>query len=433
MRIEKTAADTIEKFGMLNKGEQVLAGFSGGADSVCMVSLLVGLGYKVSCAHVNHGMRDTARRDEDFCRKFCEERGLDFECIRIEPGSLKSENAARKARYDFFESVMRKKGILKLATAHNKNDSAETVFLHMLRGASTDGLGGISPTDGRLIRPLIFIKKKDILRYCEENGLTYMTDETNMEDIYARNRLRNSIFPELEKYFNPRLVDTVADNARYTAEDAEFLKKTAQTELKNASRGGGADIGKLKKLDRAILNRVIRLMWQRAAGSGQAPCGRHIDAVCALLERGETGSGYDLPEGICAKISYGILYIGKKSGTTEYREPLELDVWRKIPGTDSEIRIRRGGGGLEVSLCGGEALEMRSRINGDKFSPQGMTGTKKLSDFFIDAKIDRKRRAQIPVLLADGEILAIGDMRADRAFAPGKRDMLCSVEIRRCL
>lgn len=431
MKSEELAARAIAQFHMLDAGERVLVGFSGGADSVCLVSVLVKLGYDVACAHVNHGMRPAAARDEDFCREFCRERGLDFECRRIAPGTLKSEDSARRARYDFFKEVMQKKGIFKLATAHNKNDSAETVLLHLLRGAGTDGLGGIAPSDGVLIRPLIFAKKSEILEYCRENSLSYMTDETNLTDVYARNRLRNSIIPQLEQHFNPRLTDTLADNALYIAEDAAYLEKAAQSEYLKAQRDGGADIEYLKTLDRAVLMRVIRLMWQEASGSGQSLDRRNAESVFNLIAAAKSGSRCDLPGGLCAEVSYGLVAIKKLRRAAEYAVPLEIGKWQRIPGTTAEIRVRGGAGGLELSLDGTETLEMRSKADGDRFSPSGMKGTKKLSDFFTDAKIPREKRGEIPVLTADGKIFAVGNMRADNDFLPGKKKLLCSVEIRR--
>ena len=195
MRIDKLIQEAIEKYDMLEPKSSVLVGFSGGADSVCLLSELYEMGYNVMAAHINHNMRDTAARDVEFCKQFCVERDIPIEIKTVRAGALKSEDAARRVRYDFFHDVMRRYGIERLATAHNKNDSAETVLLHLLRGAATDGLCGIAPKDGQLIRPLLFVKKTEIFEYCKSKGLEFVTDETNFTDIYARNKLRNRIMP----------------------------------------------------------------------------------------------------------------------------------------------------------------------------------------------------------------------------------------------
>ena len=269
MKAVELVKKAIAEYKMPDTDKQILVGFSGGSDSVCLLSILLELGYSVAACHLNHNMRDTAMRDMLFCEQFCKERDIPFVSKIAEKGSIKSEADARKVRYDFFDAAMRELGIEFLATAHNKNDSAETVLLNLLRGASTDGLCGISPADGRVIRPLILANKSEILEYIRERKLGYMTDETNLTEIYTRNKLRNIVIPELEREFNPKLTDSLAENARLTAYDRDYLAEIAGKSYAEVKEKSGLSCKKLCALPRAISGRVLQLLWQKTTENGQ--------------------------------------------------------------------------------------------------------------------------------------------------------------------
>lgn len=419
-KVETLVRQTIADYDMLSEGEAVLVGFSGGSDSVCLLSILYSMGYSVTAAHLNHNMRANAFRDEEFCRRFCEERNIPFVSKTIKKGTLKSEADAREARYGFFAEVMKNCGIERLATAHNKNDCAETVLLHMLRGAATDGLCGILPSDGKTIRPLIRVKKCDINSYCAENGIDYVTDETNLECKYTRNKLRNIYIPELEREFNPRLTDTLAENAAVMAYDRDFLAKCAMKEYERIKSGTGADAKKLTALDRAISSRIVELMWQ-ASGTKQNLPRKYVDAILELAEKNSGGKCIDLPDNTLARTEYGTLYIEKRTENIVYNRNIVPEEWYDFPEISSRIGLFENGKGLTVSLNGNETLLVRTRKSGDRFSPSGMGGSKTLSDFFTDIKIPRSERDKIPVLIADGEIAAVGSGRCGEGFSKGKR------------
>lgn len=419
-RVETLVRQTIADYDMLSEREAVLVGFSGGSDSVCLLSVLYSMGYNVTAAHLNHNMRDNAFKDEEFCRRFCAERGIPFVSETAEKGILKNEADAREARYRFFAEVMKKYGIERLATAHNKNDCAETVLLHLLRGATTDGLCGISPSDGKVVRPLIRVKKCEINRYCAENGLEYVIDETNLECKYTRNKLRNIYIPELEREFNPRLTDTVADNAALMLCDREYLAKCAVTEYEKIKVGTGVDAKKLAELDRAISSRIAELMWQETGGAQKLP-GKYIGAVLSLAENKSGGKRIDLPDKTVARVEYGVLYIEKKAEYESFDMQIVPERWYDFPGISSRGGLFVNGKGLTVSLNGDEILSVRTRKNGDRFYPSGLGGSKTLSDFFTDIKLPASEREQMPVLIADGLIAAVGDIRCGDAFSKGKR------------
>ena len=430
MKAVELVKKAIAEYKMPDTDKQILVGFSGGSDSVCLLSILLELGYSVAACHLNHNMRDTAMRDMLFCEQFCKERDIPFVSKIAEKGSIKSEADARKVRYDFFDAAMRELGIEFLATAHNKNDSAETVLLNLLRGASTDGLCGISPADGRVIRPLILANKSEILEYIRERKLGYMTDETNLTEIYTRNKLRNRVIPELEREFNPKLTDSLAENARLTAYDRDYLAEIAGKSSAEVKEKSGLSCKKLCALPRAISGRVLQLLWQKTTENGQNLPHIYIEGMLRLAENAKTASRIDLPKGFTASVEYGILAVAKRCDKITFCKELEIEKFCYLEEIGIKVGIFAEGAGLKISLDGTEKLEVRSRRSGDSFNPSGMTGTKSVSDFFTDTKLAHEKRARTPILTADGKIAAVGAMRADGAFAKGvrKKDYYLIVE-----
>lgn len=424
--VDKVLA-AIEQFDMFSKSEKILIGLSGGADSVCLTDILYNLGYDIVCCHLNHGMRDTAVRDAEFCKGFCNARNIPFYSECVERGTLKSENDARIARYEFFDKIMAQCGIYKLATAHNKNDSAETVLLHILRGASTDGFSGINPKNENIVRPLIYLTKLEIIEYCKENGLEYMTDETNFSNDYARNRLRNEIIPELAEKFNPSIIDTIADNALITLEDSLYLKRVSNAEYERIKTKNGIAITDLSMLDRALQTRVVQILWQKSCGEMINLSHKYIDEIIKLVNRNENKS-LDLPNSFTAEIEYGYLNIKKKSEKAEYSYRVTFDEWIKIPEAKMSVMISSEQSEDSIYIDS-EDVVLRNRRAGDRFYPVGMDGTKKISDYFSDMKMKKEERNVLPLLVVDGKIASVITKRMDRRFKTGKRAF--SVKVKR--
>ena len=204
------------------KGGVILCAVSGGRDSICLLDYLHTLGqergFTAAAGHLNHLMRPTAQRDEDFVRSFCARRGIPFYTERADvyalcgTWGLTVEETGRRARYEFLQRTAETIGAEKIATAHHQNDLAETVLLQLLRGTGPQGLTGIPPVRGNIVRPLLDTPRRDIERYIAEHELAYVTDETNGDTAYARNRLRLEIWPELEG-INPRAAEHIACTA----------------------------------------------------------------------------------------------------------------------------------------------------------------------------------------------------------------------------
>lgn len=254
----------LSDYGMTAHGDDIVVAFSGGADSVSLLhalhSLSGELGVSVSACHVNHGLRGAeADSDMRFCEEMCRRLGVELAVLRTDVSAVKRkhesiEEAARRVRYDFFAEVSAGK---KLATAHNCNDSAETVLLNMMRGTGLKGLCGIPPVRGNIIRPLIYCTRQEVEEYCAENGLEYVTDKTNLSDDYTRNKVRHTILPEMLK-INSGFLETVTRMERSLREDSEFLEGMAQQALESAKREGGYCAAELAALEKPVYSRAVR-------------------------------------------------------------------------------------------------------------------------------------------------------------------------------
>ncbi len=417
MDILKIAAATIKEYNLIERGDSILVGLSGGADSVALLHVLLSLkeeyGITIACAHVNHSLRDTAERDMNFCENLCKKLGVQFFCLTVDiregakSEGMSEELFARGVRYDYFNSL----GFDKVATAHNKNDAAETLLFNFMRGSTVKGLSGIPYRRGNVIRPLLDIKKSDIYEFCNDNGYAFVTDETNLEAIYTRNKIRLNLIPEIEKEFNSNFVDVVTKNARLFKEDSDFLEALAEK-----AYSGEVKTAEICLQPAPVKRRILQLHWKKASGKEENLSSVYIDGLLDLAKKNHTGKEISLPMGFSAKIVYGKLIIEKKQKKVDYEYKIYPGKILNIPEIGKNILITETGGKPDFYLSDAEGLTVRNRRSGDVFSPVGMTGRKKLSDYFTDKKIPSDNRDSIPVLLKNERIVSVGGMRTDRHF-----------------
>ena len=295
----------------LPKDTPILLALSGGADSRALLHMLVAYGAPLSVAHVDHGIRgENARRDREFCQALAKEAGLPFYLLETDVPALAKQNRtgleeqARTERYRFFEQIMREKDIPILATAHNATDNAETLVFRMARGTGLSGLCGIAPArpfgGGVLIRPILEMTKEDILAYCEMHSLAYVTDETNTDTAFARNRIRHNVLPELET-LNEGAVRHMAELCGSLREDEAYLQNAAHEILKTED-GDGISLSRLLSLPPALSGRVLALLF------GEPPLSRtNREEILTLARRGTPHSSLDLPGARRACIENGRL------------------------------------------------------------------------------------------------------------------------------
>ncbi len=440
----KLIVDHCFKHHLFKPGDRLLLACSGGADSISMVHAFLQIAprydLKLFVAHAEHGIRGQSSLDDaSFVENFCQKHGITFfsEHLNVPKRAREKkiglEDAARQLRYDFLYRTAARLKADAICLAHHRGDQAETVLMHLIRGSGLDGLGGILPKNGLLIRPLLSLTREQIETYCHENGLLFCHDATNDDTAYTRNKIRHMLLPLLKDY-NPNIETALCHTADLISETANFMRDSATAFLcqhANQDEGcvkiplllfNGQHIALKRQILRSALKKSGLLLFDIGFG--------HIDSVIALANTCRTGTGLNLPHGITASISYNRLILARKQKSSlQNNAPIAIS----IPDLTSAISY---GCKITASLCQermadtreccffdydkvGHSLFLRSRQNGDYFFPKGMDGKKKLKDFFIDKKIPRDRRKSWPLICnADGAIIWICGLQADRRFLP---------------
>jgi tRNA(Ile)-lysidine synthase len=286
----KCVQENIFRYELFNRGTHIVAGVSGGPDSVCLIDILMKLekkySLKIIIAHVNYGLRGAdSEKDEQLVYNLSEKFSLPFEVLEVGKSVAKqknkSEESLREIRYTFFEQIRKKHKADLIAVGHNLNDQAETVLLRILRGTGLRGLGAIRFKNGNIIRPLLNISHKEILFYLRKNGVAYRIDKTNLGKDFTRNKIRNQLLPQLEKNFNPRVQNVLYKLSQTVAEDYDFINKYAAEWLKvNKS----LRVSELTNLHPALQREVIRLAIEKQIPSLREIEMGHIDEVLKIIK-----------------------------------------------------------------------------------------------------------------------------------------------------
>ena len=250
------------------KGDKIVVGVSGGADSVCLFHIFLFLAKKydfsLHVAHVNYGLRGQASDlDEKFVRDLAEKNALEISVFRAEKPLKKAnlENSLRKVRYDFFEKIRKELNFDHIAVAHNQDDQAETVLLRLIRGSGMEGISSIKAKNGKIIRPLLATSRKEIIAYLRSQKIKFRTDKTNLEPVFNRNKVRLGLIPYLEKNFNPAAKETLANFAQTAAEDYDFIDAAAKRAGKIVEINDGVakfDCKRMLALHGAVRRQVLR-------------------------------------------------------------------------------------------------------------------------------------------------------------------------------
>lgn len=416
-------------------GGLVLCAVSGGADSVCLLRVLLALaekrGFSVACAHFNHGLRGAeAQRDADFVADLCTRLGVEFR-----PGSgdvaafaaehgLGTEDAARRLRYAFLEETARALGAERIATAHTADDNAETMLLHLARGAGSRGLAGIPPVRGNLIRPMLGVTRQEVEAYLRELGEDWVTDSSNLTDDYARNRVRHGAVPVLQ-VLNPRFARSALRTAEALREDEAYLTDLAAQFLEAHGERTGETLrlpaAALSALPRPVSARVLRLACGPALEAG------HVEALRALCLPGKSGAAVDVP-GLRVCREFDCLVFGAQPSAALPAREIKPDSELFLP--EIGLYARRTDGVIceihnsfnifffkKTNVCG--RILLRSARPGDTLRPMGRGCTKSLKKLFAEARIPASRRKLIPVIADEQGVLAVGGFGADeRRAAP---------------
>ena len=311
--VEEKFLNTIKKEKLIEKGDVIVVGVSGGPDSITLLTCLnkykSKLGCKIICAHINHLIREDSTEDEQFVENVCKKMAIPFYAKRVKVEELAkinkkgTEETGRKVRYDFFNEICKKENANKIATAHNLNDNVETVLMNILRGSGISGLKGIEisrkETNIEYIRPIRECERQEIEKYCEEQNLDPRIDKTNFESIYNRNKIRNEIIPYLKKEFNPNVLEGINRLSNIAREEEEYFDKVIAKEYEELKIGENEkevilDLKEFNKLEKVIKSRIILYTINKTNGNVQGIGKIHIEDIIKLCEN-NIGNKYLTP------------------------------------------------------------------------------------------------------------------------------------------
>ena len=430
---------------MINPGERIVVGVSGGPDSLSLLYALFylkdELDFTLHVAHLDHKFRGVdSATDASFVEEHARRLDIAFttesidvpNIIRI--NKLSSEDGARKIRYEFYDRVAAKVGAAKVALGHNADDQAETMLMRFFRGAGSHGLSGIPKVrDGKYIRPLLSSSRSEIEKFLSELRLSPRQDLSNQKPIYLRNKIRLELLPLLEAEYNPNIKNVLCRTSEILQSESELLDKIAEENLSTCVINCHPsiieiNIDNFKKQHLAIQRRILRLCIANVAGNICYVCFERIESILNLISNGKPNCTLILPHNVEVIKSYDKLIIRKTTSDgdfTEFEYELNVPGITELPRLKSVI-VTKVDGNFTVESQNRfqevfdfekikQPLRVRNRRHGDRFQPLGMCGEKKLKDFFIDTKVPKKLRDRIPILVSDDEILwVVGYRMSDR-------------------
>lgn len=435
------------KHGLIEPGRCLLLACSGGPDSMALVSIFLHLreSYDLTLhiAHAEHGIRGRASLDDAaYVRDFCRAHDLPFHLEHLavpafaKENKLSEETAARLLRYRFLRRTAEEIGADRIVTAHHLNDQAETVLQHLLRGAGPQGLSGMSPDGSGIMRPFLCLYRSEIEDYCRRHQIAARQDETNFSTDYERNRIRLGLMPRLEEY-NAKAAAAICRSARLIAREHSFIAQCAAQKMSGLSAQNGSSLclnaAGLKGCHAAVRSEIYRLALASISAALENITFEHIDKIDYLLYNGRIGAVLQLPGGIRVSRSYESLQICPAAAKAAarpkaYSLPAKAGGETRLPG-GFVLSIEPVAGifpakGRDCCFIDADKVEgplfIRSRKNGDRMIPKGMSGSKKIKDILIDAKIPAEQRGSVPLLCDScGIVWLAGIRQAQRCAADG--------------
>lgn len=426
MKIAATIRKTIDAYNLIPEGAKVVAGVSGGADSVALLRSFHQLGIGCTVAHLNHQLRGEASdADEQFVRELAQELGLPLVVkhanvrSRAKEYGLSIEMAARQARHDFFSEF--KDSVI--ALAHHADDQVETFILKLARGAGSDGLGGMSYLqvlgDLRIIRPMLDITRTELLRWLEENRFEWREDASNADEQFLRNRIRHTVLPMLADELNPNIRETILRTMDILRAENDWM--TAQLE----------GLSPADKLPLAAKRRILR-QWLFDQGATEVDFDA-VENILSLMERKEGSRTFELNDRQRIVVEYGTPRFEYAERAFPSAQTWQLTTehgsgWRKDHGTGAGILPAEAS--FDADKVGDASIEVRAWRPGDRMKPLGIEGSRKLQDILTDQKIPRAQRTAIPVVVCRGEIIWLPGYRTARDWeVQGERGKALHVRI----
>lgn len=418
----ENARQLIKDYKMIEDGDIIGVATSGGTDSMALLCFLNDLSqeldFEVMAVHVDHGIREESREDAEFVLSFCKERGIRAYKFKVDAlkvakeKSLSTEMGAREARYGVFDALLRKGVVSKIAIAHHKTDQAETILMHMFRGSGTAGMKGMEPIRDLYIRPFLTTDKEEILEYLKQNNIPNVEDETNLDDTYQRNFVRNKIMPQILKLW-PNAINSILALSSDCVEDEEYI----DSQLSFDALFHDDKVVKIPNsyflYPNALVSRMI-FNALKMIGVKKDIERKHIELIKKLALKGENGKKLDLPMEVTVFKEYDYttltnkfkerkkLCLDFKCGQFTIEEVGKIVIKKIDPSTFEKTENNLL---IDMKKVPKGAV-WRFREDGDMFEKFG-GGTKKLKSYLADKKIPQRLRNTLPVLAKDGWVYAI--------------------------
>lgn len=438
-KIEQTALKFIDNKKLIKKGDKILVALSGGPDSVFLLHLL--FKYKkrfqidIGALHINHRIRGVdAKNDQVFCERLCKKMKVkSFSKNKnvkafASKNSLSLEEAGRKIRYLELKNTAQKYGYNKIATAHNSGDNAETILLNLIKGTGIGGISGIPIERGNIIRPILCLKKADILSYLNESGLNYRIDKSNLSNDYERNFIRNNILPLIKENLNPNVEESLFKSSEVFKEvkvliknrlDKDFIEfvKTEKDKIEILLTNEAEE--KIKQLSFIIKDAVSKQFSEELNF-------KNINDIVGLTNK-RIGQKINLPGNITAQKERGVILI-RKYETKKSFVSITLKPGDKIKLNSKSISIKKVKNlknlnftsDRNIEFISGDKIKGSFKIrrwrDGDKFYPIGLKGTKKISDYLTEQKIPNYKKREQLVLTNNNKIVWVLGLRLDGRF-----------------
>ena len=437
---------TINKHNLIQKGDKIVLGLSGGPDSVCLLHVLNRLkkdfNIEIYAAHLNHQIRGIeAQKDALYVSKLCEDMGIIFfvKSINVpkycENEGLSLEEGARKLRYEMFYEIKDKIKANKIAIGHNLNDQAETVMMRIMRGTGLKGLKGIDYIrDNCIIRPILDVERNEIEEYCEAYNLNPRIDKTNLENIYTRNKIRLDLLPYMKDNFNSNVIESIVRMSNSLKSDNDYIEKEAEAkfrEVSNIKEKGFVEINldDFVCLHDAIKVRVLRNSIKHILGDTNFVDQRHIEDIMSLEDNSKVNKMLTLPRNIFVYRKKDSIILTNEEIVNEeiefyYNVPsngfIKIKELKQIIETQvmsidryKSMKLDNSSKGFDFNKVKG-GIVIRSRRQGDKIKLD--RGSKKVKDLFIDLKIPREERCKIPIITDSEGIICVGDYKISENY-----------------
>ncbi|AWH83119.1 tRNA lysidine(34) synthetase TilS [Clostridioides difficile] len=437
---------TINKHNLIQKGDKIVLGLSGGPDSVCLLHVLNRLkkdfNIEIYAAHLNHQIRGIeAQKDALYVSKLCEDMGIVFfvKSINVpkycENEGLSLEEGARKLRYEMFYEIKDKIKANKIAIGHNLNDQAETVMMRIMRGTGLKGLKGIDYIrDNCIIRPILDVERNEIEEYCEAYNLNPRIDKTNLENIYTRNKIRLDLLPYMKDNFNSNVIESIVRMSNSLKSDNDYIEKEAEAkfrEVSNIKEKGFVEINldDFVCLHDAIKVRVLRNSIKHILGDTNFVDQRHIEDIMSLEDNSKVNKMLTLPRNIFVYRKKDSIILTNEEIVNEeiefyYNVPsngfIKIKELKQIIETQvmsidryKSMKLDNSSKGFDFNKVKG-GIVIRSRRQGDKIKLA--MGSKKVKDLFIDLKIPREERCKIPIITDSEGIICVGDYKISENY-----------------